>query len=255
MRVETSFNRGREDSLRGYRSSVTALLQGRNGKTLHKTGRPQHGVEESFKLKRMFLFSILAGFAAALLPLAATSQVSPTGGSNSSDQPEKTFKYEVYAGYAYASLNQVNQSRFGLSGVNLSVTRNWGRYFGVTAEGDYYRFPFGNPEVVGSTAKPEVESVLLGPVLHANIYGRYSGFVHGLLGGEHTGGESQTPNISFAGGIGGGMEYSLNPRFSIRASGDIIGASFSLTGNSPELGNSPHRTWDSRASIGAVYHF
>jgi hypothetical protein len=206
-------------------------------------------------LKRMFLFSILALVPAALLPLAATSQVSSTSGSNSSDQPEKTYKYEVYAGYAYTSLNQVNQSRFGLQGVNLSVTRDWGKYFGVTAEGDYYNFPFGSPEVVGSTTKPQVESVLFGPVLHANIYGHYSGFVHGLLGGEHTGGESQTPSVSFAGGIGGGVEYSLTPRFSIRASGDIIGASFSLTGNSTELSNSPHRSWDSRASIGAVYHF
>jgi hypothetical protein len=203
----------------------------------------------------MFLFSFLALVPAALLPLAATSQVSPTSGSNSSDQPEKTFKYEVYAGYAYTSLNQVNQSRYGLQGVNLSVTRDWGKYFGLTAEGDYFKFPFGSPEVVGSTIKPQVESVLLGPVLHANIYGHFSGFVHGLLGGEHTGGENQTPNVSFAGGFGGGAEYSLNPRFSIRASGDIIGASFSLAGNSPQLANSPHRTWDSRASIGAVYHF
>jgi hypothetical protein len=203
----------------------------------------------------MFLFSILALVPAALLPLAATSQVSSTSGSNSGDQPEKTYKYEIYAGYAYTSLNQVNQSRYGLQGVNLSVTRDWGKYFGLTAEGDYYRFPFGSPEVVGSTTKPQVESVLFGPVLHANIYGHYSGFVHGLLGGEHTGGESQTPNVSFAGGIGGGMEYSLTQRFSIRASGDIIGASFSLTGNSTQLANSPHRTWDSRASIGAVYHF
>jgi hypothetical protein len=203
----------------------------------------------------MFLFSFLALVPAALLPLAAIGQVSSTSGSKSSDEPEKTFKYEVYAGYAYTSLNQVNQSRYGLSGVNVSVTRDWGRYFGLTAEGDYYKFPFGSPEVVGSTAKPDVESVLLGPVLHANIYGRYSGFVHGLLGGEHTGGESQTPNISFAGGLGGGVEYSLNPRFSIRASGDIIGASFSFSGNSTQLANSPHRTWDSRASIGVVYHF
>ena len=206
-------------------------------------------------MKRMSLFSLLAMVSAALLPLAAIGQASQSGGSNSSDQPEKTFKYQVYAGYAYTSLNQVNQSRFGLQGVNLSVTRDWGKYFGVTAEGDYYNFPFGSPEVVGSTTKPQVESVLFGPVLHANIYGHYSGFVHGLLGGEHTGGESQTPSVSFAGGIGGGVEYSLTPRFSIRASGDIIGASFSLTGNSTELSNSPHRSWDSRASIGAVYHF
>jgi len=206
-------------------------------------------------LKRMFLFSILAVVSAALLPLAATSQASSSSGSNAAEPAEKTYKYDIYAGYAYTSLNQVNQSRYGLQGVNLSVRRNFGRYFGVTAEGDFYNKSFGSPEVVNSTIKPSVTSVLFGPDIHANLYGRFGGFIHGLLGGEHTGGESQTPNISFAGGFGGGMEYSLTDRFSLRASGDIIGASFSLTGNSAELGNSPHRTWDSRASIGVVYHF
>ena len=199
--------------------------------------------------------SILAALSAALLPLAATGQVSPDSGSTVAEQPERTFKYEVYAGYAYTSLNQVNESRFGLQGVNVSVTRYWGRYFGVTAEGDDYKVAIATPVVVGSTITPSITSVFLGPVLHANIYGHVGGFFHGLLGGEHTGGESQTPNISFAGGVGGGLEYTVSPRLSIRASGDYIGASFSLTGNSAELGNSPHKTWDSRASIGAVYRF
>ncbi len=203
----------------------------------------------------MFLFSILAGVSAALMPLAATSQASSSGGSNASEPAEHTYKYEVYGGYAYTSLNQVNQSRYGLQGVNVSVTRDFGRYFGVTAEGDYYSKSIGTPEVVGSTIKPTVESVLFGPVIRANIYGKFGGFMHGLLGGEHTSGESQTPNVSFAGGFGGGMEYAWTNRFSLRVSGDIIGASFSLTGNSTQLGYSPHRSWDSRASIGVVYHF
>jgi len=208
-------------------------------------------------LKRTLLLSILAIIPAVLLPLAAVSQVSSEGGSGSrsTDETERTFKYAVYGGYAYTSLNQVNQSRYGLQGFNVSVTRNFGRYFGLTAEGDYYSLGLGSPEVVGSTIKPKVESVLLGPELHANLYGKFGGFVHGLLGGEHTGGESQTPNISFAGGLGGGMDYTISPRLSIRASGDYIGASFSLTGNSAQLGYSPHRSWDSRASIGAVYRF
>jgi hypothetical protein len=215
--------------------------------------------EESFKLKRTFLISILAIIPAALIPLTATSQVSRSTGAQPSaqaaDDASRTFKYEVYAGYAYTSLNQVNQSRFGLQGVSVSAARFWGRYFGVTAEGDYYMKSFGTPEVVNSTVTPTVSSVLVGPVLHANIYGKFDGFFHGLLGGEHTGGESQTPNISFAGGFGGGLDYSLTPRFSVRASGDLIGASFSLTGNSQQLGYSPHKTWDSRASAGVVYHF
>jgi hypothetical protein len=197
----------------------------------------------------------MAAVAAALLPLTAICQVSPTSRTKSTEPSDKTYKYEAYVGYAYTSLNQVNQSRYGLQGVNVSLTRDWGRYFGVTAEGDFYSIGLGSPEVVGSTIKPTVTSVLAGPVIHANIYGKVGGFMHALLGGEHTGGESQTPNISFAGGFGGGLDYSLSPRIAIRASGDIIGASFSLTGNSAELGNSPHRSWDSRASIGAVYRF
>jgi len=206
-------------------------------------------------LKRTFSLTIMAAVAAALLPLTAICQVSPTSSAKSTEPSDKTYKYEAYVGYAYTSLNQVNQSRYGLQGVNVSVTRDWGRYFGITAEGDYYMVGLGSPEVVGSTIKPTVSSVLLGPVIHANIYGKIGGFMHGLLGGEHTGGESQTPNISFAGGFGGGLDYSLSPHIALRASGDIIGASFSLTGNSAELGNSPHKSWDSRASIGAVYRF
>ena len=197
------------------------------------------------------MLSILAVVPAALMPLAAAGQVAPAAGSRSADQGQRTYHYEVYAGYAYTSLNQVNQSRYGLQGVNLSLTRDWGKYFGVTAEGDYYGTSFRS----GNPGTPSVDSVLLGPVIHANIYGKVDGFVHLLLGGEHTGGERQTPNISFAGGPGGGLEYSLGPRLSIRASGDYIGASFSLAGNSSELGNSPHRTFDSRASFGVVYRF
>jgi hypothetical protein len=206
-------------------------------------------------LKRTLLLSFLAVVPAALMPLAAASQVAPARGSRSASQGESSYKYEVFAGYGYTSLNQVNQSRNGLQGVNLSVTRDWGKYFGVTADGGYYRYPISHPIVVGSTLTPSVDAVLFGPVVHAEVWGKVSGFAHGLLGGEHTGGESQTPNISFAGGAGGGLEYKLGPRLSLRASGDEIASSFSLTGNSPALGYSPHRHWNSRAAFGVVYRF
>ena len=98
--------------------------------------------------------------------------------------------------------------------------------FGVVAEGDYYRYPYTSPVVQNSTMKPSVESVLFGPELHATLYGKYGAFIHGLLGGEHTGGTSQTPNISFAGGIGGGAEYTLTPRLSVRASATTLAHRF-----------------------------
>ena len=200
-------------------------------------------------MKRTFLLSILAVIPAALLPLAASSQVAPASGKGSAQQGESSYKYEVYAGYAYTSLNQVDQSRSGLQGVNVSVTRNFGKYFGVTADGADYKYAI----VSGNPGSPSVQAVLFGPQLHANLYGRVDGFVHALLGGEHTGGESMTPNISFAGGAGAGLDYKMSKRFALRASGDDIASSFVSDPN--HLGYSAHKHWNSRATIGVVYKF
>lgn len=200
-------------------------------------------------MKRTFWFSILAVIPAALLPLAATSQVAPASGKGSAVQGETSYKYEAYAGYGYTSLNQVNLSRSGLQGVDVAVTRNFGKYFGVTADGAYYKWAIKS----GNPGKPTVQTVMFGPVLHANLYGPVDGFVHVLLGGAHTGGESMTPNISFAGGVGAGMDYKLSPRFAVRVSGDDIASSFVSDPN--HLGYSAHKQWNSRATIGVVYKF
>jgi hypothetical protein len=202
-------------------------------------------------LKRTILLSILAAIAAALMPLAAASQVAPVRGPRSASQGESSYKYEIFAGYGYTSLNQVNGSRSGLQGGNVSVTRDWGKHFGITADGAYYKYPL----VTGNPGEPSVDAVLFGPVVHAELFRNISGFAHGLLGGEHSGGESQTPNISFAGGFGGGLDYRLGPHLSLRASGDDIASSFSLIDNSKALGYSPHRHWNSRAAFGVVYRF
>jgi len=201
-------------------------------------------------LKRTLLLSLLAVVPVALMPLAAAGKIAPDRKpAIEGDQP--SYKYEVFAGFGYTGLNQVNNSRSGLMGVNLSVTRDWGKYFGITADGAYYKYAIktGNP------GTPSVDTVLFGPVIHAPLYGRTSGFVHALLGGEHTGGESMTPNISFAGGMGGGLEYRLGKRLAVRASGDYTASSFSVAGNTPALGYSPHKTWNPRAAFGVVYKF
>jgi hypothetical protein len=201
---------------------------------------------------------------AALMPMAATAQA-----TSATDRPEPSYKYEAYAGYAYTSLNQVNQSRYGLQGFNLSLTRNWGKYFGVKGEGSYFQWatttgtpatpasgntPF-NPGTLGNPGNPNVSAVLFGPVVHADLFGRVSGFVDVLLGGEHTGGETITPKVSFAGGFGCGLDYKLKSRISLRAAGERIGDSFSLTGNTPGLSYSPHLHWNARATVGVVYRF
>jgi len=194
-------------------------------------------------------------------PLQAAGQVSSPENKAAGDQPA-ALKYEVYAGFGYTSINQVNQSRYGLMGAEVSVMRDWGKYFGMSVMGNYFKPPLsvdsGGGGVNNNTSNPGDPSVyeaLAGPEFHADIYDRIGGFVHGMMGVEHTGGEQMSPNLSFAGGFGGGMYYRLNDRFSIKVSGDKIGASFSLRGNTPVLGYSPHRTWNSSATIGVAYHF
>lgn len=198
-------------------------------------------------MKRKWLFSFFAAVAACLA-VNASAQVSP---DSQSPKASVTNKYSVFAGFSYTSLNQVNQSRYGLIGGDVSVSRNWGRFFALTVDGAFYPTSFST----GNPGKPTVSMVLAGPELHGVLFENWSLYFRGLLGGEHTGGEGMTPNISFAGGVGGGLQHEMGPHWAIRAGGDDIGSSFSLTNNSPLLGYSPHRRWNSRASIGLVYRF
>jgi len=200
-------------------------------------------------LKRNSLLSILALVPAALMPLVATCQVAPAAGSGAADRPEVNYKWSAYVGYGYTSINQVDQSRHGLQGVEFSLTRNWGKYFGLMADGAYYKPAIAS----GNPGDPLVYVGLMGPELHAHLIGRVDFTAHVLLGAEHTGGESETPNISFAGGGGCGLDYALTPRISIRVGGDDILSSFVEDPN--HLGYSPHERGNSRATVGLVYKF
>jgi hypothetical protein len=198
-------------------------------------------------LKRKLLLSILAVIPAALMPLAANCQIAPEKAPAQTTEPLN--KYEVFAGWGYTSINQVNQSRSGLQGVSLSLTRNWGKYFGVTADGGHYAWSVTS----ANTGNPTVDLYMVGPVLHAPLYDRVGIFVHALLGAAHTGGVSISPSQSFAGGVGLGVDYKLKPHLALRLYGDDIGSSFTVTPYAP--GDSPHMHWNARASLGVAYKF
>jgi hypothetical protein len=211
--------------------------------------------------RNSFRLALVVAPVCLIFPLHAAAQVSSPEAKDSGGQAAAP-KYEVYAGFGYTSINQVNQSRYGLMGVDLSATRDWGKYFGLSLMGNYYKPPLsiggGGGGVNNNTANPgdpSVYEVLTGPEIHADIYDRVGMLLHGMMGAEHTGGERQTPNVSFAGGFGGGMYYRLSDRFSVRVTGDKIGAAFSLRDNTKLLGYSPHRTWNSSATIGIAYRF
>jgi hypothetical protein len=206
------------------------------------------------KLKRTFLFLLLAGIAAALTAMPASGQVNPEAAPGPGQAAP--YKYELYLGGAYTTFRQSPRtvSYSGMIGGKGSLARDWGKYFQLMGSVDYYRVGTGHAGLP-SYGDPSIYTFLIGPALHATLYGNLSGLFFAELGGEHTGGLSVTPGISFAGGFGGGLAYSLNRHFVVEFTGDRVGASFSLPNNSPQLANSTHRTWNGRGTIGVAYRF
>jgi len=217
-------------------------------------------------LKSKFLFLVLAVVAAMMMPLTATSQVAPDKPAHA-EATDVLPKYEVFVGAGYTSLNNVNQSRNGQFGVNVKVTRDWGKYFGVFADGGVYKFPYDatNP------GNPTVDMLLFGPVLHAHLLGPIGVFGHVLLGMEQISGTpittglpsgtpSQpyaTPSVSFAAGLGGGLEYKIKPRIFISFAGDDVRSAITadLPSSCANMGCSNHASRNSRAELGVVYKF
>src|SRR5579862_7974916 len=200
----------------------------------------------------MFVISILTA-AAALLPIAAAGQVNPEA-APTPEQGGTPYKYEAYVGAAYSRIRQVPVSFSGLIGGKASLARDWGKYFQLLGSVDYYTVGIGHSGIP-NPGHPTVYTFLVGPALHVNLYGNLSGLVFAQVGGEHTGGESETPNISFAGGFGGGLAYNLRRNLAVQLTADRVGASFSLPNNTSQLGYSTHRTWNARATLGVVYRF
>ncbi len=198
-------------------------------------------------MKSTLLLSIVAVASALAVPMAARGQVAPDRPPK--DLSEPVYKYQAYVGWGYTSLNQVNQSRSGLQGVSGSIMRGFGDHFGLKFDGGHYAWSV----TATNTGNPTVDLFLAGPVIHGNLFEKWSGFAEGLLGGAHTGGVSIQPNVSFAGGIGVGLDYNFKPRWSLRMSGDDIGSSFTLVPFQP--GYSPHMRWNARGGIGLAYRF
>lgn len=200
-------------------------------------------------MNRKFWFSLLAVAAAACLPIATQAQIKPDRPARTTTDPE--YKWQVYAGPSYTSINQVNQSRKGLVGAEVSGQRNFGKYLGLVADGAFYQTSVGP----GNPGSPTVTEILAGPELHFVLFERWNLFGRALLGGAHTGGEHMRPDIAVAGGGGAGAEYQMTPRWSIRLSGDSITAAFTLTGANNQNALSSHSTRNSRASLGLAYRF
>ncbi len=190
-------------------------------------------------MKGSFALSVLALF----LPVSALAQVAkPT--APAADEAPALQRFELFAGFDYSGANQVKGSS-ALLGGNGGVSYKLKRWFGGTVD-------FGEYGHSSGVATPTVTTFLAGPEFYIPS-DKITGFLHVMFGGAHTGGVVTTPNISFASAIGGGVEYALLPKWSVRASGDDILSSFVQAPAS--TGDSPHLRANARASIGVAYHF
>ena len=180
----------------------------------------------------------------ALLPVSLLGQVNKAA----VDAPPELQRYEIFAGVDYSSANQVKSSS-ALIGGNVGADAKLKKWFGGTVDfGDY-----GISATSNGLLKPTVTTFLAGPEFYIPS-DRFTGFLHVMFGGAHTGGVSASPDISFAYAVGGGVEYQLTKHIHARFSGDGIWSSFVLQPNGA-AGESPHLRVNARASAGVAYRF
>lgn len=145
----------------------------------------------------------------------------PAGFSSSSFLSPWRFAF----GYQYNRIN-LTGTPFTTTGVNLSVSRNLWRWFGMEGQAG---FGFGNP---GSTTVPSnltAKSVLVagGPrLVHRGPTSRIDLWIHGLAGMEHfrfsqTAGELGS-NTGLAGVGGGGLDVRINRNLILTGEADAM---------------------------------
>lgn len=203
-------------------------------------------------MKRTLLFFLLAAMGAAFGTLPAASQVNPEAAP--APTQAAPYKYEAFVGVAYSRIRQVPVTYSGLVGGKATLARDWGKYFQLMGSVDYYKLGTGHKSLP-NPGSPSIYTFMVGPAIHATIYDNLSGVFFAELGGEHTGGEHETPSISFAGGFGGGLAYNLNNRWALQLTGDRVAASFSLPNNNSQVSYSTNRTWNARGTFGVVFKF
>jgi outer membrane immunogenic protein len=129
-------------------------------------------------------------------------------------QERKTI--DVFAGYSYVRANPASRGTdgFSLNGGSASVAYNFNNWLsGVADFGGYHA---GN--ILGTGVEGTLSTYLFGPRVSYHHFGRVTPFGEVLFGVAHTGREFNTGNNqnAFAMTVGGGIDYRINSRFSLR---------------------------------------
>jgi outer membrane immunogenic protein len=206
-----------------------------NSRVEHRGSRTQFKVLEEF-MKMRIVVSLLAFL--SLCGAAAEAQETP--------------KVDVFAGYSYVRENPGPRSgdSFSLNGGSASVTyhiKDW--ISGVADFGGYH-----NGNILGSGVDGTLSTYLFGPRVSYRSFRHFTPFAEALFGVAHAGasiaGGANGSQNSFAMAIGGGVDYRINTRFSLRP----LQVDYLMT-QFPE-GTPNNQTQNNlRASTGIVIHF
>lgn len=168
-------------------------------------------------------------------------------------QAQDTPKVDVFAGYSYVRANPGPNSgdSFSLNGGEASVAyhiKDW--LSGVADFGGYH-----NGDILGSGVDGTLSTYLFGPRVSYRSYHHFTPFAQALFGVAHagasiSGGAVGSTQNSFAMAIGGGVDYRINNRFSIRP----LQVDYLLTRFNEGTPNNQTQN-NLRASTGVVIHF
>jgi len=129
-------------------------------------------------------------------------------------------RVEVFGGFQYfranTGTNFANLDHFNLNGWDASLSGYFNRYIGVTAD---FSGAYGSPEFLGVPIHTKQHTFMFGPVVRLPNPTHITPFVHALGGGVHISADAQgtsSSDTNAAWAVGGGLDLSLGPLFSIR---------------------------------------
>ncbi len=124
---------------------------------------------------------------------------------------------DIFAGYSYVRDNPATPraNSFNLNGGSASVAYNVNNWLsGVADFGGYH-----NTDILGSGGSDSLSTFLFGPRVSYRHFGRITPFAQALFGVAHTGRallNTTNSQNAFDMTVGGGVDYRLTSRFSIR---------------------------------------
>jgi len=167
-------------------------------------------------------------------------------------QAQDVPKFAVFAGYSYVRANPATSGidSFSMNGGSASIAYNANHWFSAVADfGGYH-----TNNILGTGVDGTLSTYLFGPLISYRHDSRMTPFGQVLFGVAHIAGDNglafSTSNNSFAMAIGGGVDFKVSHRFSIRpAQLDYLLTHFN------EFATGAQNQNNLRVSTGVVFHF